>query len=177
MSDAKPLLATGSAVSLELTGVTFVVHYSGAAALPSATPQALILVAGKSKIDRCAFKVALPNQPRGCRAAPLSSLGPVEVDRCWFEGFDEAIELAAGYETKVRISQTMIVPAAGRDPFQAQPGEGYGWGVKSDFKADLRSSTKANRSKPNLILDHCTIEGAGLFDLTGSFGPRRFSFR
>ena len=68
MSGAKPLLATGSAVSLELAGVTFVVHYSGPAASSSAPPPALITVAGKSRLDRCAFKVASPSLPKGCRA-------------------------------------------------------------------------------------------------------------
>ena len=38
-------------------------------------------------------------------------MGPLEVDRCWFEGFDKAIEVAAGFTTDMRISQTMIVPA------------------------------------------------------------------
>jgi eukaryotic-like serine/threonine-protein kinase len=166
LSGAKPLLATGSAVSLELTGVTFLVHYSGSAA----TPPPLISVAGKSKLERCAFKVELPNRPKGC-CALFSSLGPVEVERSWFEGFDEAIELQAGYESELRISQTMIVPGSGGGPIQAQPSESYGWGVKCTFKADLRSPAKGTRSKPNFILDHCTVEGAGLFDLTSSPGP------
>ena len=40
------------------------------------------------------------------------------MERCWFEGFDEAIEVAAGYTTEMRISQTMIVPAPGHGPIQ-----------------------------------------------------------
>jgi hypothetical protein len=96
-------------------------------------------------------------------------LGPVDIERCWFEGFDEAIEVAAGYTTEMRISQTMIVPAPGHDPIQAQTSEWYGWGVKFIFNADVRS--KVAQPKWNLILDHCTFEGAGLLDLTGSPGP------
>jgi hypothetical protein len=69
----------------------------------------------------------------------------------------------------MRISQTMIVPAPGHDPIEAQTGDWYGWGVKFNFSADVRS--KAGQPKPNLILDHCTFEGAGLLDLTGSPGP------
>jgi eukaryotic-like serine/threonine-protein kinase len=168
LSGAKPLLATGSAVSLEITGVTFVVHYSGPAASLSSAPPALLTVAGKSKLERCAFKVASPSLPKGCRAL-FSSLGPVDVERCWFEGFDEAIEVAAGYTTEMRIRQTMIVPAPGHGPIQDQPGDWYGWGVKFVFNADVRS--QADQPKPNLILDHCTVEGAGLLDLTGSQGP------
>jgi hypothetical protein len=130
----------------------------------------LITVAGKSKFERCAFKVALPNQPKGC-CALYSNVSGIEVDRCWFEGFDQAIELEAGYGTDVRISQTMIVPASGRGLGETQSGELYGWGVKCNFKADLRAPTNGTRSKPNLVLDHCTVEGAGLFDLTRSPGP------
>ena len=69
----------------------------------------------------------------------------------------------------MRISQTMIVPASGRSPIQAQPGEWYGWGVKFIFTADARPDSA--QLKPNLTLDHCTFEGAGLFDLTTSPGP------
>jgi eukaryotic-like serine/threonine-protein kinase len=168
LSGAKPLLSTGSAVPLELIGVTFVVNYSGPAASASVAPPALITVAGKSKIERCAFKVVSPAPPKGCRAI-FSNLGPVDVERCWFEGFDEAIEVTAGYSTEIRISQTMIVPAPGHGPIQAQPGEWYGWGVKFVLDADVRSNVA--QPKPNLILDHCTVEGAGLLDLTSSPGP------
>ena len=31
----------------------------------------------------------------------------------------------------------------------------------------------AKTFKPNFLLDHCTFEGAGLFDLTNSPGPSR----
>ena len=144
------------------------VHYSGPAAPLSATPPALLTVAGKTKLERCAFKVASPSPPKGSRAL-FSSLGPVDVERCWFEGFDEAIEVTAGYTTEMRISQTMIVPAPGHGPIQDQPGEWSGWGVKFVFNADVRA--QATQPKPNLILDHCTIEGAGLLDLTVSPGP------
>jgi eukaryotic-like serine/threonine-protein kinase len=167
-SGTKPLLATGSAVSLELTGVTFVVHYSRPATSISTIPPALISVAGKSKLERCAFRVASPSPPKGC-CALFSSMGPVDVDRCWFEGFDEAVELTAGYTTEMRMSQTMVVPAPEHGPIQEQPGEWYGWGVKLNFKADERP--KVVQPKPNLTLNYCTVEGAGLFDLTGSQGP------
>ena len=63
----------------------------------------------------------------------------------------------------------MIVPAPGHGPINDQPGEWYGWGVKFRFDADERA--KAARPKPNLTLDRCTIEGAGLLDLTDTVGP------
>jgi hypothetical protein len=126
-------------------------------------------VAGKSKFDRCAFKVASTFQPKS--RALLSSMGALELKRCWFEGFDEAIEVEAGYSTQMRISQTMIVPAPARALLPPQSGEWYGWGVKLTFKADERPPVKDNKPKPNLFFEHCTVEGAGLFDLSGSPGP------
>jgi hypothetical protein len=170
MTGSKPLLATGSAVTVLLSGVTIVMRYAEPATLPSANLSALISLAGKSKIERCAFKLEAPSQPKGC-CALLSNMGPLEVDRCWFEGFDKAIEVAAGFMTEIRVSQTMIVPAIRRAPLQAQPDDWYGWGVKFDFSADIRPPTSGVQPKPNLILNHCTVEGAGFLDLTSSRGP------
>jgi serine/threonine-protein kinase len=169
LSGPKPFLATGSSMSLVLDGVTFEVCYSETAGTPAAPPPALISVAGKSKFERCAFKVASTFQPK-CRAL-FASMGALEVARCWFEGFDEAIDVDAGYSTQVRISQTMIVPTPSRFLMPPQLGEWYGWGVKLMFKADERPPAKANQPKPNLIFEHCTFEGAGLLDLAGSPGP------
>ena len=58
MQGTAPLLKTGSSVPLELSGLTFVVHYTKTGATPSAAPPPLIEAAGRStKIDRCAFRV------------------------------------------------------------------------------------------------------------------------
>ena len=170
MTGSKPLLATGSAVTVVLSGVTIVVQYSEPTTIPSANLSALMSLAGKSKIERCAFKLESPSQPKEC-CALLSNMGPLEVDRCWFEGFDKAIEVAAGYTTDIRISQTMIVPASRRAPLQAQPDDLCGWGVKFNFSADIRPPKSGVQPKPNLILNHCTVEGAGVLDLTSSQGP------
>ena len=43
----------------------------------------------------------------------------LEVDRCWFEGFDSAIEVAANFRTDVHIAETMIVRSPARDPAAA----------------------------------------------------------
>ncbi len=100
-----------------------------------------------------------------------SNIGVLEVNRCWFEGFDSAIEVAAESRTNVQIRQTMIVrDPGGREPSEASPSEGYGWGVKLRFTGAVRPPTKAV-PPPNFLLDHCTLEGAGLFDLTDSPGP------
>ena len=83
------------------------------------------------------------------------------VDRCWFEDFDTAIEVSAINRTVTRIQQTMIVLAV--EAAQAQPVELYGWGVKVQY---VGSGSPA----PHLILAHCTIEGAGLLDLSDGSG-------
>ena len=62
LNTSKPLLASGSGVSVLLSGLTIVVHYSGPAAVP---PPPLISVYGKSRIERCAFKVASGSYPKG----------------------------------------------------------------------------------------------------------------
>ena len=98
----------------------------------------------------------------------VSNMGGLEVDRCWFEGFDDAIEVDANYGTQMKITQTMIVPNSRLGSDQTHPSEGYGWGLKFKFVADIRPMPKGARPKPNLILDHCLVEGAGLFDLTSS---------
>ena len=129
----------------------------------------MITAASNSRIELCAFKVAPGQKPKGCAAIYLD-IGVLEIERCWFEGFDNAIDVAATHKTNVRIAQTMIVRASVRDPAQFRSGEGYGWGVKLRFVGDtLVPSKKA--VQPNVFLDHCTLEGAGLIDLTSSPGP------
>ena len=75
---------------------------------PSPAPPPVITTVNSVQIDRCAFKVASGPNPKGCLAIQ-SDIGVLEVDRCWFEGFDSAIEVAADFRTNVRIRQTMIV--------------------------------------------------------------------
>jgi hypothetical protein len=69
----------------------------------------------------------------------------------------------------VRMSHTMIVRAPVRDLAEVSPSEGYGWGAKLRFSSSAQPQVKT--VQPNFFLDHCTLEGAGLFDLTDSPGP------
>jgi len=167
LTGTKPLLATGSGVTLKISGLTILVHYP--APFPVGLPP-LISTAGKTTIERCAFIVAPGSYPAGCRAL-ASNMGALEIERCWFEGFDDAIEADANYGTEMQIKQTMIVPSSGRGANQTHPSEGYGWGLKFKLIGDIRPTAKGALPKPNLILDHCLVEGAGLFDLTSSQGP------
>jgi hypothetical protein len=153
----EPFLQTGSAVLLELSGLTFEVRYAKPSGPPSPAPPPLIAAAGKTtKIDHCAFRVVgNPRLKDSC--AIVSDGGSLEVDRCWFQGFDLAIKIDAVDRIPARIQQTMIVPAPESAPGQAKLAEPHGWGMK--FQASSPQS--------RLILDHCTFEGAGLLDLTG----------
>ena len=168
LNGAKPLLALGSGVTLKLSGITFVVHYPKPAVPNSPPPPAVITAANSLKVDRCAFKVAPGPHPKGCRVVQ-SDIGVLDLDRCWFEGFDSVIEVAADLRTSVRIRHTMIVYAPVRDLVEGSPGDGYGWGAKLRFSGSARPEAKV--FQPNFLLDHCTLEGAGLFDLTDSPGP------
>jgi eukaryotic-like serine/threonine-protein kinase len=155
LNGPQPLLQTGSAVLLELSGLTFVVRYPRPSGSPSPAPPPLIAAAGKTKIDHCAFRVVgNPRLKDSC--AIVSDGGSLEVERCWFQGFDLAFKIDAIDRIPARIQQTMIVPAPESAPARLQSAELHGWGVK------FQASTGGH-----LILDHCTFEGAGLLDLTG----------
>ncbi len=91
----------------------------------------------------------------------------LEVNRCWFEGFDEAIEVALLKNNAIaRIQQTMIVPSPPRTPFDAQTSEWHGWGLLVRLISEQQAKTKT--ASAQLVLDHCTIEGSGMVDLTNS---------
>jgi len=160
MDPKRPFLATGSAVTLKLTGLTIRAHYaSTAGATPAAWP-ALIQVAGRSvRLDRCAFEVEGP-RPDGCRALMVVG-GNLTVGGCRFEGFDEAIRAQAYGATVIQLHQTKFVPGIGGAPSTSSPPRGWALGIELLPGGD---------SKRRLILDHCTIEGAGLLDLTGGEG-------
>jgi hypothetical protein len=157
----KPLLATGSGVKLTLSGLTFLVRYPQSGLASASAPPAVIATAGKAKIDRCAFKL-VGSSHRKDSCAISSNGGALDVNRSWFQGFDKAIELFALSATATRIEQTMIVCGPGQA--QGQLPEHYGWGVQ------VRSDGSA-RAQPRLILKHCTVEGAGLIDLSSSRVP------
>src|SRR5205814_1925399 len=130
LNGSRPLLATGLAVSVELSGLTIVVRYPPSGARPSPAPPPVIRAAGAAiKIERCAFEVAGPTRFQGSRAI-VAEGGSLVVDRCWFLGFDRAIELDAYNGTIARIQQTMIVSAPGPPPAPAPAPEMHGWSVK-----------------------------------------------
>ncbi len=152
-------ITTGSSVPLELSGVTIVVNYPETGASP---PPPIIKAARQVKINRCAFKVVGSSRRKDSRAIIFEG-DVLEVNRCWFEGFDEAIELSLLINSTARIQQTMIVPSSGMTPSAGQSSEWHGWGVQARLMPE-RSPTKT----AHLTLDHCTVEGAGMLDVVGS---------
>ena len=92
----RPFLSAGSAVPIELTGVTLIVHYPKADLPASKTADLapLIVAATTAKIERCAFKVAgsvpVRRLPHCTRAA----------DRCWL--------IAAGFTALMRPSKSPL---------------------------------------------------------------------
>jgi serine/threonine-protein kinase len=163
----KPLIVTGSSVSLEMSGLTFVVHYPDLTALasPSFIPGAVIAAAGSAKIDRCAFKVAGGSYPRGSCALSFSG-GSLEVKRCWFQGYDKAIDVDAMSRSPALIQQTMIVPASRPTSVQTQAPALYGWAMKLQLTAGGGMLSKPSHT--HVVLENCTVEGTGLLDLTAN---------
>jgi eukaryotic-like serine/threonine-protein kinase len=161
----EPLLTTGAGVTLNLSGLTIKADYPEQG--PYSTPPVVIMAAGSAKIDRCAIQVTGISHLKGSRAI-VSNGGVLEVNRCWFQGFDETINIIAANRASSRIRQTMIVPASGPTLTQAHDFGQYGWGVK--VQLDTRGGAQMKNVQPHLILEHCTVEAAGLIDLTASAG-------
>ena len=97
--------------------------------------------------------------------ALVSNGGVLDINRSWFQGFDETVNVTAMNRTPTRIRQTMIVPIAEPLPTQAQPPKWYGWGVNLQVGSGT-GATKAKNAPPHLIIEHCTVEATGLIDLT-----------
>ncbi|MHB1559296.1 MAG: serine/threonine-protein kinase [Isosphaeraceae bacterium] len=160
MDAGRPFLATGSNVSLRLSGLTLRARYSSSK--PAAARRPLIEAAGRARIERCAFEVVGHQRPGGCRALFMDG-GSLVLDRCWFEGFDEAIQVRVFGTTTTRISRTMVVPGVGTAAMSGTTPELRGWPIGLEL---LPGSNPSRR----LTLDHCTFEGARLLAVTGQAG-------
>ncbi len=118
LNGTKPLLAVGSGVTLKLSGIVLLVHYPEPTNAPPTVPPAVITTTSGARIERCAFKVVSRSKPKGS-VAFQSDIGVLEIDRCWFEGFDSAIDISADSRTDVQLAQTMIVRSRIPDPADA----------------------------------------------------------
>ena len=96
----------------------------------------------------------------GCLALAVNGF-TLKVDRCWFEGFDTAINILSFEGTVARIRQTMIVPRVMAAGPAAPVADRRGWGVG----LHLAAGGGVPRVSRRLVLDHCTFEGAGFLEL------------
>ncbi len=148
-----PFLATTLTVSLSLSGLDIHVHYPPNPADAGAAPTPVIDAGGPVTIHQCAFEVIGDPPPNGGLALASSSL-VLTVDRCWFEGFDTAIDIQSFEGTVAKIRQTMIVP-------RPRLTERRGWGVELHLAPGGEKPKVVRR----LVLEHCTLEGAGFVQL------------
>lgn len=161
----RPFLATGSAVSLTLSGLTIRVHYTTSEGTRPAALPPLIHAAGRIELRQCAIEVVGP-RPEGSRAL-FAEGSNVSVDRCWFLGFDQPIRIKAFDQTTALVRQTMIVAGPGPGAGTGISPELRGWALGVEVAPGKDAKTAGKR---RLTLEHCTIEGAGLLDLAGDPG-------
>ncbi len=165
MDPSRPFLATGSSVTLVLSGLTILVRYPTAAGTPTVVPPPVIQAAGRVQVERCAFEVVGP-RPDGCRVLVAEGSG-VTLKRCWLSGFDRAIQMQAYGDTTARVEQTMIVPGPGTQPAPSPMPELRGWALGIQL---MPGAATPEHAKRRLTLDHCTIEGTGFLDIAGDAG-------
>ena len=154
---AKPWLATGSSVNLVLRNLTIEV---GRAAPGDQTPPPLILAAGRATIERCALRTA-PALGYAGSCAVVSRGGALEVDGCWFEGFDAAVEIRAMAGVEHRLRDSMFVP--GGTPSEATKASlpvRRGWAVRAVFEGG-----GAREARRLVGLERCTIVGDGFLKM------------
>jgi eukaryotic-like serine/threonine-protein kinase len=161
----KPFLTAGPQVPLELEGITIVARYSQPALISpnTAAPPPLIMAAGRCRIERSAIRLVHGPRAAGSRAL-LSNGGVLEVARSYFQGFDTAIDFAAMGRATAHVSETIFAPST--EPAAAQSSEWYSWALRLQVGASLAADPK--RTQPHISLDHCTIDGAGVADLTSN---------
>jgi serine/threonine-protein kinase len=148
-----PFLSTRTDTPLTMVGVTIVAHYAGTA--PGKEPPPLIEAGTTIVLDHCAFTAT--GAVQGARAIDVEG-GSLSAIGCWFEGFDEALDIAYFGGSVATLRQCMMVRAGSDDP-------PIGWGVRA--RSQPGGSPKAAR---RLILDRCTMKGKGLLDLV-EFSP------
>lgn len=161
----KPFLSTTSNAALKIEGVTFEVTYVE----PGATPAPFIQAGSNVTLDRCAFRLAAP-VPGAC--ALVVEGGTLTASGCWFENFDRALGLKLFGPSTSTVRQSMFVrtrPAAPA-PAPAAPAPApaplsTGWALHLE---NMPGSFP--RTSRNLVIDRCTVSGAGFLRLAG-FSP------
>lgn len=156
---AKPWLSTGSSVNLVLRNLT-VEAYRAAPDEKSSPP--IVLAAGRASFQHCAFRTAPALGYPGATAV-VSKGGSLEIDGCWFEGFDSAVEIRAMAGVEHRIRGSMFVPGGTAvEADKAKLSVRRGWAVRSVLEGG-----GVRDGKRTVALANCTILGEGLLKMEG----------
>jgi hypothetical protein len=172
LKDRKPFLTTGPGTSLVLDGLTIIARYTDQAAVKGgagADPGPIIEAAGPALLRYCALEVENKSDRRGARAL-VSNGGALTVENCWFEGFETALEVHCIGGSAPTVRQTMMISkqmnpvSSSSVPSESIPfaSESSGWGLRVKFLGGGPAG-----SARRLILDHCTVTGAGVLQLAG----------
>ncbi len=148
----KPVLLTGSSVSLEINGLTIKVLGDGA---PDASKSPVIQAAGRVRLRNTRMTVE-GSPSKGCHAI-VSDGGALDVEGCLFQGFDRALEIHTLGKTSCQVAQSMFVPSS------QPPSDWFGWAVQIQTPSGATADVKTPLQL--LTFEHCTFEGAGFLDM------------
>ena len=168
----RPFLTVGSGMNLILEGLTIVARYVDQPSGNGVSPPPIILAGGPAKLSHCAFLLEGSDGPSGSRAI-VAEGGNLTVENTWFRGFDTALDVHAIGNSTALLRQTITIPGTMKSvrsttlPASSPPIQRgtSGWGVRMEFLGGDQAG-----GVRKLILDHCTVSGAGLIQLAG-FSP------
>ena len=147
-------LTTRTDAPLVLEGVAIVAKYQAA---PAGKPRPALIEAGAGvTLDRCSFRVE--GSVAGSRAVTVEGSNTAAAG-CWFEGFDQAIDVGLFQGGAVKLTQCMFVRGKADDA-------PIGWALRTRMMAGGGRS-KTPRS---VVFDRCTVQGHGVLDIVG-FSP------
>jgi len=162
LKDNRPFLSLGSTVDLTLEGLTIEVGREG----EGQSPPPVIVAAGTVALDRCSLRTT-PTAGYPGSVAIRTVGGDLSVDRCWFEGFQVAVEIQSLAGSSHALRRSMFVP--GGTPSDAVK---EGRPVRSGWAARVIFQGGGVRGRGRSIhLDHCTVAGEGLLKVSGFGDP------
>ncbi len=155
IGSANSLFLITSPGTLTLKGLKIVANYQ---ALEKPPP--LIQSGGALRLEGCTF-VASGASSRS-RVVLVEGL-KFEVEGCLFVGFHRTVDIDLFPGSVVSIKQSIIVPAG--------TGAGTpGWALKAQLSGTR--AEKPTQTPRRISIDHATIKGGGLFDLSGFSAAR-----
>ena len=145
------LASKHSGGSLTLSGLTIWARYGD-----TESTAALIETGGSILLDRCLFVA----KERGRAARAVKSAGTrFDVQGCWFQGFDRALDLTSYPGTRVSVRHSVFV-------WNKLDGRESGWALR----LKEQEAAKAD-GKRSLLFDRCTLvgmSGGGLLEVAGT---------